>query len=71
MYTNYMHQNTPDFNSHTHFGQLWVTGGALGGPKWFFGKFRGFFGSESVGFFSKCLILAYYKVLGGGFIVKF
>ena len=42
-----------------------VSWGGPGGSKWFFGRARGFFGSESVHFFSKCLILVHYKVLGG------
>ena len=37
----------------------------MGGPKWFLGESRGFFGSESVGFFSKCLVLVHLTLLGG------
>ena len=60
-----MHENTPNYNSNIHFLALGSLGGALGGSKWFFGRSRGFFGSESVGFFSKGLVLVHYKVLGG------
>ena len=60
-----MHENTPNYNSNIHFLALWSLGGALGGSKCFFGRSRGFFGSESVGFFSKGLVLVHYKVLGG------
>ena len=60
-----MHENTPNYISNMHFWPLGSRGGALGGSKWFFGRVRGFFGSESVGFFSKCLVLVHYKVPGG------
>ena len=55
-----MHQKTPNLNPNIHFRPP----GFLGGSKWFLGESRGFFGSESVGFF-KCLILVHLTLLGG------
>ena len=46
-------------------GHLSYLGGGLGGLKRFLGESRGFFGSESVGFFSKCLILVHLTLLRG------
>ena len=65
-----MHQNTPNYNSNIHFGPPGFLGGGAQGVKMVLCRARGFFGSESARFFSKCLILVHYKVLGGD-IVKF
>ena len=61
-----MHQNTPNYNSDTYFGQLSFIGGGLGGSKWFLGRAGGFFGSESVGFFPIVFYRSTEEVLGGG-----
>ena len=59
-----MHQNSQNFDSNIHFRPSELFGGGLGGLKRFLGESRGFFGSESVGFFSKCLILVHLTLLG-------
>ena len=61
-----MHQNSQNFDSNIHFRPSELFGGGgLGGLKRFLGESRVFFGSESVGFFSKCLVLVHLTLLGG------
>ena len=60
-----MHQNTPNYNSNIHFGPPGFLGGALGGQNGFLAGRGGFSEARAFIFFSKCLILAHYKVLGG------
>ena len=60
-----MHQVSQNFDSNINFRPYELFGGGLGGLKRFLGESRGFFGSESVGFFSKCLILVHLTLLGG------
>ena len=70
MYKNYMHQNTPDFNSHTHFGQLRLLGGPLGGQNGFLASSGGFSDAIALVFFLNVLYRPTTK-FWGGFIVKF
>ena len=59
-----MHQNTPNYNSDTYFGQLSFIGGALGAQSGFWAKQGGFSEARAL-FFSKCLILVHLTLLGG------
>ena len=65
-----MHQNTPNFNSHTHFGQLELLGGPLGGPNGFLASSGGFSEARALVFFLNVLYWPTTK-FWGGFIVKF
>ena len=47
---------TINYNSNTNFGQLGLLGEPSGGQNGFLAGLGFFSGSESVGFFSKCLV---------------
>ena len=46
-----MHQNTPNYNSDTHFGQLSFIGGALGAQSGFWAEQGGFSEARALVFF--------------------
>ena len=46
-----MHQNTPNYNSDTHFGQLSFLGGALGAQSGFWAVQGGFSEARALVFF--------------------
>ena len=61
-----MHQNTPNYNSDTHFGQLSFLGGGLGAQSGFWAEQGGFSEARALVFFSIVFYRSTEKVLGGG-----
>ena len=61
-----MHQNTPNYNSDTHFGQLSFLGGALGAQSGFWAEQGGFSEARVLVFFSIVFYRSTEEVLGGG-----
>ena len=61
-----MHQNTPNYNSDTHLGQLSFIGGALGAQSGFWAEQGGFSEARALVFFPIVFYRSTEEVLGGG-----
>ena len=61
-----MHQNTQNYNSNTHFRQLWLLGGPWGGQNGFLAGPGGFSEARALVFFPSVFYWSTKEVLGGG-----